>query len=53
MKYYSFHYIKDKTKEKIDKRQFECYEDALEFFSQQKRLSIDNFLKIYIITTND
>lgn len=28
---------------------FECYEDALEFFSKQKKLSIDSFLQIFEI----
>jgi hypothetical protein len=47
MKNYSFAYYNDKSNEAIDTKPFSSLLDAIEYFSKQKKLSIDDFLKLY------
>lgn len=46
-KLYGFHYSLGKDREIINKGYFYSQEEATEYFSGIKKLSIKNFLKIY------
>ena len=47
MKNYSFAYYNDETNEAIDTKQFDSLLTAIEYFAQQKQLSVSEFLRIY------
>jgi len=47
MKKFGFKYKVDKTNEFINKKSFENIDEAIEYFANMKKLSINNFLKIY------
>lgn len=47
MKSYSFAYYNDETNEAIDTKQFNSLLTAIEYFAEQKRLSVSEFLRLY------
>lgn len=47
MKNYSFAYVNDSNNEPIDTKSFSSLLEATEYFSKQKQLSINEFLKLY------
>ncbi len=47
MKKFGFKYKIDKTNELINKKSFEDIEEAIEYFAKIKKLTTNNFLKIY------
>ena len=47
MKHYSFAYINDDSNEPIDTKPFDSLLDAIEYFVEQKRLSVNEFLRLY------
>ena len=54
MKKYGFYNVNDKTAEIISIGKFENKDQALEYFSSRKQMSIDAFLKVfYIIRLDD
>ena len=50
---YYFYSKTDSTKEPVSKAKCESYEDALEYFSEKKKLSKKAFLNLYEITTEN
>ena len=54
MKKYGFYNIKDKTAEIISIGKFDNKDQALEYFSSRKQMSVADFLKVfYIIRIDD
>ena len=53
MKKYFFYFKNDPNKEPISSYFCDTQEEALEYFSKQKKLNKKTFLKIFIIITND
>lgn len=54
MKTFGFCYIKDKSREIINKGQFEDVQEAILHFSEVKNLSVSSFVKIYkVVLLND
>ena len=47
---YCYYSISDSTKEPISKGKFDSDAQAVEYWSQIKRMSIDDFLSIYQVT---
>ena len=47
---YKFYSISDKNKEAIDKIEARDYKEALIHFTENKKLSITEFLKLYKVT---
>jgi hypothetical protein len=47
---YYYYSISDSTKEPISRGKFNSEEQAVEYWSQLKRMSIDDFLSIYQVS---
>ena len=47
---YTYHAINDKKKEVYSTTHQGCWEDAIIYFSKEKRMNANEFLKIYKVT---
>lgn len=47
---YCYYSLSDSTREPISKGKFDSEESAVEYWSQLKRMPIDDFLKIYQVS---